>query len=118
MISEPTWLVRIIECFDKETDELVSDQILPKIDLELLQKQWNQLKTEPMIGVFDINEKQAKYLVSLVSTLKFDFDKYDYQISAITTDSEKSKADGGFMGEYPPPKTLPAFIELTRVKSK
>lgn len=118
MTHEPKWLVRIVTSYDLKTEELVSEHSLPKIDLVSLQNQWNQPSDEPMIDVFDINVKQAQFLESIDMRLKFDFNKYDYQISAITTDWDQTKIDGGFMGKYPPPKNLPAFPEIERVKSK
>lgn len=109
MPQEPKWLVRLISCYDKETELLVSRHALPRIDLGLLQEYWGLPATEPMIDMFDINEVQAKFLCDIDSDLYFDFSKFDYFISAITTDLDQSKADGGFMGHYPPPESLPAF---------
>ena len=118
MISEPSWLLRIVECFDKKTEELVSEAELPRTDLAILQRLWGMPPDEPMICGFDVSEEQAEALSRLHPELSFDFEKYDYQISAVSTDIDQSSADGGFMGEYPPPRVLQAFPDLAKVKAK
>jgi hypothetical protein len=78
MISEPKWLKRIVECFDNKTEELVSEVVLPKIDIKLLQEHWRLPSNEPMVGVYNIDENQAKFLIQIDPDLKFDLGKYDY----------------------------------------
>ncbi|TGL61178.1 DUF7683 domain-containing protein [Leptospira sarikeiensis] len=105
-LNEPEWLVRQLECFDKKTEELLYVRSLPKIDLSLLQTEWEQQADEPMIGAFEVTNRQIGFLSKLDPTLKFNFDRYDYFIGAVTNDWEKTVADGGFMGLFPPPIDL------------
>jgi hypothetical protein len=117
MMGDPSWLVRVIQCYSKETEELIDIYEMKPVKLEDLQELWIQPKNEPMVAVFDINEKQAVFLKKYVD-MEFDFNKYDYQISTYTSDWDATQKDGGYMGEFPPPKELPAFPDAKRVKSK
>jgi hypothetical protein len=117
-MKQPKWLQRIVECYDKKTEELVCEYPLGEVDLQNLQEKWNQPSNQPMVAVFDVNKEQSIFLNTISPELKFDFNKYDYQISSISTDFELAKSEGGFMGEIPPPGILPAFPHIKRIKSK
>ena len=72
MTKQPNWLVRIVECFDKETEQWVAAFELPQIELKMLQEMWNQPADEPMVDVFDVNAEQAAFLKKQEPNLKFD----------------------------------------------
>jgi len=116
-MKEPSWLVRIVECFSNETDEFVCEFALPPIALSQLQEKWNQPTNEPMVGSFLVEEEQAKFLSELAE-IEFDFIRYSYFLSAYTTDWEAAQLEGGYMGLFPPPKELAAFLNVRRRKPK
>jgi hypothetical protein len=114
---EPHWLVRVVEYFCNETDELAGEFVLPPVELSALQSLWNVARTEPMVECFPIKEEQAQFFRNLFD-LDFDFARYDYFLAAYTSDWETTKRDGGYMGSFPPPKELPTFPDARRVMPK
>jgi hypothetical protein len=116
-MKEPSWLIRCIEYFLNETDELVGEFALPQVELAELQKLWNLLPNEPMFECFSIQAEQAQFFRELAS-IEFDFAQYSYFLATYTTDWEASKRAGGYMGLFPPPRELPAFPETKRVMPK
>jgi hypothetical protein len=116
-MSEPSWLVRVIEYFSIETDELVGEFALPQVELSELQRLWGAPPDEPMVECFSIEEERAPFFREMAS-IEFDFARYSYFLAAYTTDWEATKREGGYMGLYPPPKELPAFAEARRVMPK
>ena len=117
MAQDPKWLQRVVECYSKDTEEIVSEHLLHSITLEELQALWGVSLDDPMVGVFDIDKNQAAFLQRCVDC-HLDLNAYDYQLCAYTTDLEASKRAGGFMGRYPPPRELPGFPDTTRIRSK
>lgn len=116
-MKEPSWLVRVVEYFSNETDELIGEFALPHVELAELQRIWNAPSEEPMVECFSISEEQAQFFRELLG-IDFDFAKYSYFLAAYTTDWEITKREGGYMGLFPPPKELPAFPEAKRVLPK
>ena len=116
-MKEPSWLVRVVEYFSNETDELVGEFALPQVELSELQRIWNAPPNEPMVEGFSIEEEQAPFFRELAG-IEFDFAQYSYFLAAYTTDLEATKREGGYMGLFPPPKELPAFPEARRVMPK
>ncbi len=117
MAQDPKWLQRVVECYSKDTEELVSEHLLHSVALEELQALWGVSSDDPMVDGFDIDENQATFLQRCVDC-NLDLNAYEYQLGAYTTDLEASKRDGGLMGRYPPPRELPAFPDAKKVKSK
>ncbi|PZD73999.1 hypothetical protein C1752_01578 [Acaryochloris thomasi RCC1774] len=113
-MTEPDWLARCIEYFSNETDELVGEFNLPQVELRDLQKLWNLPLDEPIVGGFEITEAQAQFFRDLAS-IDFDFTKYSFILDAYTTDWEATRRAGGYMGLFPPPRTLLAFPDAQRV---
>ena len=62
---EPHWLVRVVEYFSNENDELVGEFVLPPLELSALQALWNVAPTEPMVECFSIEEEQAQFFRDL-----------------------------------------------------
>jgi|SRR6266850_848609 hypothetical protein len=116
-MKEPNWLVRVVERFSNETDELTGEFILPEVGLSKLQRVWNAAPTDPMVESFSIEAKQAQFFRSFVE-IDFDFEHYSYFMSAYTTDWSATKEAGGYMGLFPPPRVLPAFPDARRVMPK
>jgi hypothetical protein len=116
-MREPSWLVRVVEYFSNETDELVGEFVLPQVELSKLKRVWNAPVDEPMVECFSIEEEQAQFFRELAG-IEFDFARYSYFLAAYTTDLEASKREGGYMGLFPPPRDLPAFPEARRVLPK
>ena len=116
-MSEPSWLVRVVEYFSNETDELGGEFALPQVELSELQRLWGAPPDEPMVECFSIEEEQAPFFRE-VAGIEFDFPRYSYFLAAYTTDWEATKREGGYMGLYPPPRELPAFPEARRVMPK
>ncbi|MEJ7577308.1 MAG: hypothetical protein WKF74_09930 [Pyrinomonadaceae bacterium] len=116
-MREPSWLVRVIEYFSNETDELLGEFALPQVEIAELQRIWNAPPDEPMVECFSIEEEQAQFFRELAG-VEFDFARYSYFLAAYTTDWEAPKREGGYMGLFPPPKELPAFPEARRVMPK
>lgn len=113
-MKEPDWLVRVIEYFSNETDELIGEIPLPKVELSELQKLWDMQSDNPMIECYLLEKEQAQFFHGLVD-IDFDFSQFSYFLTAFTTDWEATKRDGGYMGLFPPPIELPAFPEAKRV---
>lgn len=116
-MNEPSWLVRVVEYFSNETDELVGEFALPQVALAELQKIWNAPPDEPIVECFSIEEEQAQFFRELAG-IEFDFRQYSYFMAAYTTDWEATKREGGYMGLFPPPRELPAFPGARRVLPK
>ena len=116
-MKEPGWLVRVIEYFSKETDELMGEFVLPQVELSGLQQLWNAPPDEPMVECFSIEEERAPFFRELAG-IEFDFARYSYFLAAYTTDWEAAKREGGYLGLFPPPKELPTFPEARRVLPK
>jgi len=116
-MKEPSWLVRVIEYFSNENDELVGEFALPQIELADLQRVWRAPSDAPMVECFSIGEEQAPFFRESAG-IEFDFARYSYFLAAFTTDWEATKREGGFMGLFPPPRELPAFLEARRVLPK
>ncbi len=116
-MKQPSWLIRIIECYSVETEELVSETVLPHVELSALQRRWHMPENEPMISCFAIDANQARFLGELTG-MDFDFKRYSYFLSSYTTDLAASHRDGGFMGLFPPPRELSAVPSAKRVLPK
>lgn len=116
-MKEPTWLVRVVDCYSNKTDDLVAEHRLPPIDLSELQRLWNVAADEPMLDCWPIQRKHARFLRGLLG-IEFDLKNYSYFLSSFTTDFEASKREGGFMGRFPPPQTFPGIPGLRRVMPK
>ncbi len=116
-MTEPGWLVRVIEYFSNETDVLLGEIALPRVELSELQRLWGAPPNDPMVECFSIEGDQAPFFRELAS-IEFDFARYSYFIAAYTTDWEATKREGGYMGLFPPPRELPAFPEARRVMPK
>ena len=116
-MSKPSWLVRVVEYFSNETDELVGEVALPQVELSELRRLWDAPPGEPMVECFSIEEEQAPFFRELAG-IEFDFARYSYYLAAYTTDWEATKREGGYMGLFPPPKEMPAFLEARRVMPK
>ncbi len=117
MRHDPKWLMREVEGFSKETGELVSIQSIGNWTTEALQELLNQPPNEPLIDCFPIHEEAGRELGQL-DTLAFDFENQEYFISAYATDSVRCKEDGGFIGQFPPPREFPDLPGLTRIKPR
>lgn len=116
-MNEPDWLVRVVEEFDKITEELVGVYRLHTIELSRLQEIWKQNADEPMVDSFDISPTQAEALREYTS-IDFDLSRCDYQITAYTTDFEAARVSGGFLGRIPPPLELAAFPGTYSTKAR
>jgi len=115
--KEPIWLIRILESFSNETEELVEESKLPHIELWKLQRLWNAPSSNAMIECFSIEPEQADFFSNLVK-INFDFEARSYFMSAYTTDWEATQREGGYMGMFPPPRSLPSFSDARRVLPK
>ena len=113
-MSEPSWLVRVVEYFSNETDELIGEFALPQVELSELQRLWDAPPDEPLVECFSIEGEQAPFFRALAG-IDFDFARYSYFLTAYTTDWGAMKREGGYMGLCPPPKELPAFPGARRV---
>ncbi len=72
---------RIIEVFDKKTEELKSEIDLVISDEELFEYYKNLLKNDPLlIYDYDIVESDTNFYRKYIS-LDFDFSNYDYILS-------------------------------------
>jgi hypothetical protein len=116
-MNEPGWLVRVVEYFSNETDELVGEVALPQVELAELQRLWDAPPGEPMVECLSIGEGQAPFFRELAG-IEFDFARYSYFLAAYTTDWGAAEREGGYMGLYPPPRELTAFPEARRVTPK
>jgi len=110
----PSWLIRVVEYFSRDTDELVGEFALPHVELAELQKIWKAPPDEPMIECFSIEPEQAQFFRELAG-IDFDFKQHSYFLAAYTVDWEASRREGGYMGLFPPPREMPAFPEARRV---
>jgi hypothetical protein len=117
VMKEPSWLVRVVEYFSNETDELVGEIPLPQCELAELQRIWNAPCDEPMVECFSIEEDQALFFREFAG-VDFDFTRYSYYLAAYTTDWEATRREGGYMGLFPPPLELPAFPDVRHVMPK
>jgi hypothetical protein len=115
-MKEPSWLLRVIECFRNETQEPVSESVLPPVPLPELQQKWGLPPDAPLVECLYIGEQQAGFFRDLVG-ITFDFSRYSYFLTAYTTDLEATKREGGFMGLFPPPRELPALPEAGNATS-
>lgn len=116
-MKEPSWLVRVVEYFSNETEELVGEFALPQVELSELQQLWDAPPDELMVECFSIEEAQAPFFRELAG-IEFDFARYSYFLAAYTTDWEAAKREGGYMGLFPPPKELPTLPEARRLIPK
>ena len=116
-MKEPSWLVRVVEYYSNQTDEMVGQFALPQVELAELQRLWDAPPNEPMVDCFSITEDQALFFRE-VASIEFDFARYSYFLAAYTTDWEATERDGGYMGLFPPPRDLPAFPKAKRVMPK
>lgn len=116
-MKEPSWLARVVEYFSNETDELVGEFPLPQVELAELQRIWHVSPDEPMVACFAIGEEQAQFFRESAG-IEFDFARYSYFLAAYTTDWEATKREGGYMGQFPPPKELPAFPDARGMMPK
>lgn len=105
MPAEPNWVVRFVEQFSNKTEKLVNSIRLPVVELRDLQDLWGLPSSEPMVGCFEIGQKQVEFFERRFG-MRFDFTQYSYFVSAATTDWEATKLAGGYMGLYPPPVEL------------
>ena len=117
MVSEPSWLVRLVERYSIATDELVDETVLPPLDLAAIQSLWGLPPDESMVDCFAIGPEQAPYLADLTG-IRFDFAKYSYFLSARSTDLEAQRREGGYMGRFAPPATFGGFPALVKAKPK
>lgn len=113
-MPEPSWLVRVIEYFSNETDELLGEIALPPVELAELQQLWGTSPNDPMVECFSIDKEQAPFFRDLAG-VEFDFARYSYFMAAYTTDWEATEREGGYMGLFPPPRELPAFPDARHV---
>jgi hypothetical protein len=116
-MSEPSWLVRVVEYFSNETNELMGQFALPQVELSELQRLWNAPPDEPMVECFTIGVEQAPFFRALAG-IDFDFARYSYFLAAYTADWEAMKREGGYLGLFLPPKELPASPYARRVMPK
>lgn len=117
VIQQPDWLERVVECFDRSTEFLVREYSIDGIELTALQALWGLADDDPMCWSYTISPHQAETLVAFTDC-ELDFSRFEYQLTAYTTDARRSQSEGGFMGHYPPPRALPAFPDAARVKPK
>lgn len=106
-LHEPDWLVRVVEVYSNESEELVARHRLPPVPLAELQRRWGQPPTEPLVAMFPVSPNQAPFLAELLG-IAFDTTRFSYFLTAVTTDLAASRRSGGFMGAYPPPLEPPA----------
>lgn len=116
-MNEPSWIVRIVEVYDKHSQELVTARELKPIAAGCLQALWGFAPQNPMIDSLNIPPRLAVEL-NRYTDLEFDFEKYDYQLATYTMDLEAARASGGYLGSIPAPLELPAFPGLRSVKAK
>lgn len=116
-MKEPAWLIRVIECFSNNTDELVCEFDLPNVELTELQRIWKMPADDPIVTCFSINEEQAQFFQQLID-IEFDFVRYSYFLAAYTVDWDATKREGGYMKLFPPPRDLPGFPEIKKVIPK
>ena len=71
---------RVVSWYGKDTDELVSEKNIDSVQLEILREIFSQSAEDPlMYRPYNIMEKEGRELSRLIE-LKFDFDKYVYQL--------------------------------------
>ena len=71
---------RVISCFDKNTEELVTEINIDDIDLELLKTIFKFKSEDPqMYDPYTITPEEVDKLKEVVS-IKFNFDYFIYQI--------------------------------------
>jgi hypothetical protein len=116
MNHQPSWLLRSIEVYSNETEAMIEGYLLPSAKLRSLQRLWGRPANDPMVEMFEVTEKQRSVLESIGITP--DFRQFTYYLAAHTTDWDAMKRDGGFMGYFPPPFSLPAFPDAEPVKPK
>lgn len=116
-MEEPSWLHRVVEYFSSETDELVGEIALPRVELIELQRLWDAPPGDPMVECFSIEEGQAQFFRALAG-IEFDFGRYSYFLATYTTDWAATKREGGYMGLFPPPRELPGFLDARRAMPK
>ncbi|NCD70690.1 DUF7683 domain-containing protein [Mucilaginibacter agri] len=115
----PKWFKREIQVWQKQGEELVDEILIPEIDVSILQQYYSADGDDPIIDLILIDEDDVEFFNYILETeVEFDFDRYEYWLSAYTTDPSESKKDGGFMGLYPAPKFLPGFPDAKRLKPK
>jgi hypothetical protein len=111
----PKWFKREIEIWERNGDNLAYAIPLPDIQLAVLQKYYGAEDDDPVIDMYVIEEDDVDFYNYFI-TLNFDFEKYEYWLHTYTTDISAAKIDGGFMGLFPPPKSLPGFPDAKRLK--
>lgn len=118
MTTEPSWLERTVEVYDNTSDEYVAEYPLGEVSLAELQSLWSQPASEPMVDIYAVTERlQVEFVQRMLGTF-MDCERYSYFIAAATTDLTAMREAGGYMGRFPPPRTLPAFPDATRVLPK
>jgi len=78
-------LVRVIESFDKKTEELIGEIPLPNIPLNNIQEIFHVPEYDPMYDCWCIDEQRAGFLKQYID-INFDFKKYDYFLSCYEED--------------------------------
>lgn len=116
-MSDPEWLDRVVEWYSRKTDELEGECVLDGVVLARLQELWGMPSDNPMIDAFEVTPDHVDYLKQFAD-VNFDFEQFDYFVTAYCTDYEAMRRDGGFMGYFPAPRELPAFPEARRVRPK
>lgn len=117
MMKKPDWLIHHIEAFYKKDETHSHSEVVKKISLKQLQVIFNLPEDEPLIDCFKIDREHSEKIKE-IENITFDFETYDYFISAYTIDWEAQKKAGGFMGLYAPPSNIAEMLEAEPVKPK
>ena len=116
--KEPTWLVRVVEWFEKDPgNALLGWAELKDLELAELQARWGMSAGDPMLESIEVTEDQ-RLDVERWAGIGVDLANADYFVSAYARDWDAARTAGGYMGQFPPPMTLPAFPGAQRIRPK
>jgi hypothetical protein len=87
-VTDPDKTVRIIKCYDKKTDSVISEQRID-IKFEILSEIFTPYAKDPrMFTPYIITPKEAKGLIRYIDFV-FDFDRYTYQLECFRLPSHE-----------------------------
>ncbi len=78
-------IVRSIELFDIETEELVSEIVLEHVNLDEIRSLYGLTSSNPVYHDYEISPNHAKYYSNKYN-IEFDFNKFDYFLSCYTVE--------------------------------
>jgi hypothetical protein len=114
--QEPSWLVRALEWFEKDPgDAFVGSVQLHGLSLRELQRLWGRPPDDPMVDMYAVDETHSSDVAEWAG-MPLDLGRFDYFLACYTRDWSAAQRAGGYMGQFPPPRALPAFPDAESTK--